>query len=749
MALRRLALPLSLAAALLAPAASAQAVTFPKVSKVTPSAAGIGESLTITGTGFRKGKGKNTVVFKRDGGRAIFVRAGSATTKKLTVKLPAKLLPALAQRKGQPVLTRFRVRVISGRFGRTYTPLKRSPRISPVPLHVKAAADDCDGDGLRNAADPDDDNDLLHDTDEGRLKTDLCKADSDGDGMSDGWEMESAKDRNNKALPSPASRPYPNALDGKDALIDHDGDGLTNAEEYAAWATSSGVYRADRANDAHYSRLTYSGGNPNSDGRGAAPPAPATHGGRYYADRDGNGYLTDFERDADRDGIPNMDEERRYGVAGDLVQVGRLSLGAIEYRDFGLFSQVYLELIKKELDDKRCSGINQIPFYCLHEVVDVQKVDTLDWLAADTDGDGVRDDADDVDHDDVPNLTEMLDELGAAPADRSYRQLDACIPSTDSRFCLLGTVDIDRDGKASNVDEDDDGDLLADTLEKSVRLDPLRADTDGDLISDGFEYYSAVDLNSAAVPYPGKRPYPNALDAEDAGKDFDGDGLTLTDEFQAWVVTGAPLPLSYSDGLQRTGGTPQTDDLKDVDADGLGNFVEAHGPLSGPEWWDAWITEPGVKCGQSYVESTYPGPAYKGTSFTDPDTDGDGILDGIDDQDFDDFWNVEEVVRGPQSADKDGNPLVARNGLWVQPFNPCLPAINARTCPAKLPLTGEIWSPFRSPDATEDPKPRWPLYGDALYGTEVWAAPNGEPTPLPPAEQGHPGPEVAHPLPRL
>ena len=31
-------------------------------------------------------------------------------------------------------------------------------------------------------------------------------------------------------------------------------------------------------------------------------------------------------------------------------------------------------------------------------------------------------------------------------------------------------------------------------------------------MSDGWEYYSAKDLNIKAVPFPGKRPYPNALD---------------------------------------------------------------------------------------------------------------------------------------------------------------------------------------------------------------------------------------------
>ena len=43
--------------------------------------------------------------------------------------------------------------------------------------------------------------------------------------------------------------------------------------------------------------------------------------------------------------------------------------------------------------------------------IKTQKVDPLDWLSADTDGDGIRDDQDDQDHDDVPNITEYLQEI--------------------------------------------------------------------------------------------------------------------------------------------------------------------------------------------------------------------------------------------------------------------------------------------------------------------------------------------------
>jgi hypothetical protein len=127
------------------------------------------------------------------------------------------------------------------------------------------------------------------------------------------------------------------------------------------------------------------------------------------------------------------------------------------------------------------------------------------------------------------------------------------VPNTNSRFCLVGGVDVDGDGVDNVNDDDDDGDLLPDVLEQQFGTNVLLADSDGDKVADGFEYRSALDLNSIALPFPGKRPYPNPLDSSDAGADFDGDGLRLHEEFRAWNATGRPFPLSYSDGDQTTG----------------------------------------------------------------------------------------------------------------------------------------------------------------------------------------------------
>ncbi len=411
-------------APLLPAAASATTPSYPSVAKVSPLRLGVGDILTVRGTGFRTGKGRNTVVFKRAGGQAIFVRAANASATRLTVAIPPKMLGALAQTAGKPVETRFLLRVLAGRFGRRYTSAAASPRIGPVSSASAGAGpkDDCDGDGIPDAKEADDDNDLL-----------------------------------------------------------------------------------------------------------------------------------------------------------------------------------------------------------------------------------------------------------------------------------------------------------ADTLEKTLATGSCNADTDGDGVTDGYEYFSAKDLNGAAVPYPGKQPYPNALDASDGAIDHDGDGLTLTDEYRAWRFSGAKLPLSYSDGQQDTGRVGIVDDRKDVDRDGLQNYVEAHGPLSSSAFWDAYVA--GNKCSEKYVESPYPGPKYAGMSFVDADTDGDGIPDGADDIDHDGFDNTVEGQRADGQervpgwcdsyvsvgTDRYGQPGVSSGhdgtssptgpdeNARLNPFNPCKP-VTSNACHSHPPLGYYVYTK----DYTED-----------------------------------------------
>jgi hypothetical protein len=252
----------------------------------------------------------------------------------------------------------------------------------------------------------------------------------------------------------------------------------------------------------------------------------------------------------------------------------------------------------------------------------------------------------------------------------------------------------------ANPSGDEDKDSLSNGLEKSVGTDPCRADTDTDGLSDGWEYQSALDLNSRAYPYPGKKPWPNALDPTDLNSDFDGDGLLAWEEFQLWQYLGSPFGpggdiSAYSDGTQNSGGQVLTagnpalqsldldhdgnltDDERDADNDGLSNIVEYS--FTGTQEW--WTNANGVKDEKPYSWRTFADP-----SPVDSDSDGDGVLDGADDQDVDGYDNFTEMQ-------------LARNGshLFVNPFNPCLPNPYALTCSRYVPLEdGEVYPPFDS-----------------------------------------------------
>src|SRR3954447_6387210 len=143
--LRRVAMTATLAA-LLVPAGQAEAATSkskaPVVTSVTPMQAAVGKTLLIKGKYFRKGKGRNSVGFKSDGAAVVFVKADISTTRRIYVKLPAKLEKVMVADAGAIKPTRFHIRVLAARFGARFTSDKLSPVISPGAKKPAAPADD-------------------------------------------------------------------------------------------------------------------------------------------------------------------------------------------------------------------------------------------------------------------------------------------------------------------------------------------------------------------------------------------------------------------------------------------------------------------------------------------------------------------------------------------------------------------------------------------------------------------------------
>jgi hypothetical protein len=352
----------------------------PTIRKVTPLKLDVGEKLTVLGKNFRKGKNKTRVFFLRDGGGVTSTMPDYATKTRLVVTVPKTVTPLLRGTAKSGVRTRFQIRLLTSRYGDP-TKKSKSPLIGAADTTVPGGNGggsgnpgdgDCDHDGIKNRNEIDDDNDLIDDPFEvGTTHTDPCKADTDGDGISDGYEFQSAKDMNNTtpfnvpdaALPYPGKRPWPNPLDPTDKNIDHDGDGLSMNDEYQLFKFYGG----------HKLPLNYSDGLQASQNV-LAPTAPI----REYMDMDGNGVLTDDERDGDGDNIGNWDEK-----------YGRLTA---------------------QWWDDTYSGQHGQPKETHYP--DVIKGGPLQWIETDmvdpdTDGDGVNDGADDQDHDGLSNAFEI------------------------------------------------------------------------------------------------------------------------------------------------------------------------------------------------------------------------------------------------------------------------------------------------------------------------------------------------------
>jgi hypothetical protein len=530
--LRRVALTAALAA-LLAPAGPAEAakkkVKQPVVSSVTPMTAEVGDTLTIRGRNFKKGKGRNTVIFRRSGGKALFVKAGVATPRRLYVQVPDRLAQEMGNEGASKVPTTFQIRILSARLGRAFTPAGKSPKIGPntakaavtptsppdTGAGATASADgDCDGDGSKNKEDADDDNDgltdtiekslgldpckadtdgdgvgdkkevdcdlngvlnrdqadddsdMLDDALEAKIMTDPCSADSDGDRVTDAYEYKSAIDLNddeyqqpNTAYPYPGKRPYPNPLDSSDANYDHDGDGLSMKDEFELWkytyevagtggktlfplSYSAGMqYSVHAVCKAPYPAGTPCGTSPNSEGR-RYPTLKVEGYERWFGP---NGFYTwlgasGYQRvvlgwaPENPPYFPGMEFHiLDANLSGSLSDGGWTTIGVPDFADTEgehySRSELYAFALDKELfmsDEERDEDADGLSNYdeisgrmvrtywekCYSSEVPFpaypgQPTHPLSAYDADTDGDGVRDGADDEDHDDVPNIMEI------------------------------------------------------------------------------------------------------------------------------------------------------------------------------------------------------------------------------------------------------------------------------------------------------------------------------------------------------
>jgi len=378
-------------AAMPAPAAAAKKkkAKTPTIKLVSPMRVAVGRTLTIRGKNFSPNRRRNTVAFRGPGKRYAFAKPRRASRKKLVVKVPGSVERLLRKSGTKRIPTRFSIRVVTKRYGKL-TPRRRSPVIVSA---TETGNLDC-GKGT------DFDGDLLPNSREQALKTDPCLKDTDGDGVEDYFEVESALSLNQRAVPYAGKRPFTNPLDPSDAGHDYDGDGLSNKEEHDIWARASsnpavsglqaytsdlnapgfgGPYGTRPTYGAHSAALNY------SDGKQATLSITPGHPEfRDSLDYDNSDHLTDDERDADGDGLRNVDEIR------------------------GLMWQQHYP-----------AGED-----CGYEYKPVlpRPMLQVQYLETDTDGDGVWDGNDDQDTDGVSNADEVKPPYNNPP----HPVFDAC-----------------------------------------------------------------------------------------------------------------------------------------------------------------------------------------------------------------------------------------------------------------------------------------------------------------------------------
>jgi thrombospondin type 3 repeat protein/IPT/TIG domain-containing protein len=413
--MRRLLISSGLAlVAISAIASSASAATrTPVITSFSPAQVRVGQPLTINGKNFRKGVRNNRVFFVRaSDGKTVRARPTTAkSTRRMTVIVPASITAFLTVVNGQTSATRFQLYLLSGKFSKK-TARSKSPIVLPAgttgnpqgPGSVPTTApppSDCDLDGTPDSTDTDDDNDGLSDDLEVQVHTDPCKKDTDGDGAEDGFEYYSAQDLNSNALPYPGKRPYPNALDASDGGKDFDGDGLTSLEEFSAWNLYGGRVLPSGPGQS----FPYSDGNQTSTAGSGA-------GG---LDFDTNGRLTDEEKDADGDGLANWVELAKGSTTdAALVKFGAWTKPNGTTCTFGTTPR---------FQDCGAGTVGNGNTFTDGSYASYYKPN---WLDPDSDGDGVNDGADDLDHDDLSNLTELAN--GTNP-------VSPCDPNPESRTC--------------------------------------------------------------------------------------------------------------------------------------------------------------------------------------------------------------------------------------------------------------------------------------------------------------------------
>ncbi len=295
-----------------------------------------------------------------------------------------------------------------------------------------------------------------------------------------------------------------------------------------------------------------------------------------------------------------------------------------------------------------------------------------DPTAADTDGDGLTD---------AQETGLTAPQISAQDPDATAGVFVGDADPSDQTDPLL--ADSDEDGLS-----DGEEDANRDGAQDAGETDPNVADSDGDGMDDGWERR----YSGPAACAPGSSVFLDPNDPSDAAGDADGDGLLNLQEYELVSIVAAvivPTPTSPCD--EDTDGDGLTDFAEarssytdgganplqpDTDGDGLPDALEDE---NGDGLWDpATETDPSV-----------------------PDTDFDGLLDG--DEDTNRNGSLDEGETDPRVADIDQDELNDETELLLFGTDPFVPDTDGDGLPDGLEVGSEA-----DQDKTSATDPRSP-----------------------------------------
>ena len=509
---------------------------------------------------------------------------------------------------------------------------------------------DSDGDGLTDGAEVN------------KHKTNPLEVDTDKDGLPDGLEVGQVLDKD----PATTTNPTDPDTDGDgviDGAEDKNHDGKKDADESDPNDKSDAGKPpfADPCAD-NKNGFPCGVGKVCTGGKCGAPPAPDVKDSDKdgladsVEDANGNGKVDPDETDPSK---PDSDGDGLADGAEDENHNGKVDAGETDPRS--------ADTDGDELPDGLEKGL----------ILDKDPKSTTDANDADSDDDGLPDGTEDANHN------------GKVDAGES----DPNNPDTDGEGLKDGDEDLNGNGvvdagESSPVKADTDGDGLSDAKEvNELKTDPSSADTDKDGLPDGVEVGGAADKD------PKSKTDPNNPDTDgdgvlDGAEDTNKNGAVDVGEADPNNKTDAGKPpqvdpcKGQADGVACAIGKvclsgkcaapdPKT---KDSDGDGLSDAVEdanSDGVVGAGETDPNKADTDGDGLGDG-VELGVAGdkdPASK-TNPLKADTDGDGLADGVEDANHN--GKVDAGETDPNNTDTDGEGLTDGAEVQKHKTNPTL-----------------------------------------------------------------------------